>query len=54
MVASDNFYVRKDSGDFPGSPVVKNSPCNAGTQVDPWSREILRAAGQLSPGVTTT
>ena len=54
MVGSDNFYVKKDSGDFPGSPVVKNSPCDAGTQVDPWFREIRRAAGQLSPGVTTT
>ena len=31
MVGSDNFYVKKDSGDFPGSPVVKNSPCDAGT-----------------------
>ena len=22
---------------FPGSPVVKNPPCNAGVRFDPWS-----------------
>ena len=34
---------------FPGGAVVKNPPCNVGHQLDPWSRKIPHAMGQLSP-----
>ena len=40
--------------DFPGSPVVKNPPCNAGDVGSvsvQWSN-IPHTTGQLSPGVT--
>ena len=42
--------------DFPGSPVAKNSPANAGdiAGFDPWSRKIPCALGQASPYATTT
>jgi len=41
--------------DFPGGPVVKNPPANAGdTGFDPWSRKIPHAAGQQCPCTTTT
>ena len=31
-------YLKMDLGDFPGGPVVKNPPSNAGdTGFDPWS-----------------
>ena len=40
--------------DFPGAPVVKNLPANAGNMgFNPWSREIPHAVGQLSPSNTT-
>ena len=38
----------------PGGPVVKNLPCNARRQFDPWSRRIPHAAEQLGPCATTT
>ena len=34
---------------FPGGPVVKNLPDNAGTQVWPLVRKIPHATGQQSP-----
>ena len=41
--------------DFPGGPVVKNPPANAGGQgFDPWSGKMPHAAEQLSPCATTT
>ena len=44
-----------NSGDFPGSTVVKNPPANAGGHgFDPWSWKISHAAEQLSPCATTT
>ena len=42
--------------DFPGGPVVKNPPSNAGDAVSIPGRGAKnpRAAGQLSPHTTTT
>ena len=41
--------------DFPGGPVVKNSPCNAGETGSIPSQEtkILHATGLLSPPAAT-
>ena len=41
--------------DFPGSPVVKNSPSNAGDVglIPGWGTKIPHAAGQLSPCAAT-
>ena len=39
---------------FPGDPVVKNLPTNAGTRFDPWSGKIPHAEGQLSVYTATT
>ena len=43
-------------GDFPGGPVVKNLPSNAGDvgSIPGWGTKIPHAAGQLIPRVTTT
>ena len=43
-------------GDFPGGPVVKNLPSNAGDPgaVPGWGTRIPYAMGQLSPCTTTT
>ena len=40
----------KGTRDFPGGPVVKNTPCNAGDLglIRGWGTKILHAAGQLS------
>ena len=42
-------------GDFPGGPVVKNPPSNAGDvgSIPGWGTKIPRAAGQLSLCATT-
>ena len=40
---------------FPGSPVVKSLPCNAGdTSFNPWFGKIPHAVEQLSPWATRT
>ena len=41
--------------DFPGGPVVKNPPCNAGDlgSIPDWITKIPQATGQLSPCTTT-
>ena len=46
----------KNIWDFPGGPVVKNSPSNAGDPglIPGWGTKIPHAAGQLSPCATTT
>ena len=43
-----------ESWDFPGGPVVKNPPSNAGdtSSIPGWRTKIPHAAGQLSPGAT--
>ena len=42
-------------GDFPGGPVVKNPPSNAGDagSIPGWGTKIPHALGQLSVGATT-
>ena len=42
-------------GDFPGGPVVKNVPSNAGDvgSIPGWGTKIPHATGQLSPCTTT-
>ena len=42
-------------GDFPGGPVVKNLPSNAGDtgSIPGWGTKIPHTAGQLSPCATT-
>ena len=44
------------SGDFPGGPVVKNPPSNAGDagSIPGRGTKIPQAAEQLSPCATTT
>ena len=44
-----------ETGDFPGGPVVKNLPSNAGNagSIPGWRTKIPHAAGQLSPWATT-
>ena len=44
------------SWDFPGGPVVKNPPSNAGNAglIPGWGTKILHVTGQLSPCATTT
>ena len=46
----------KNIGDFPGGPVVKNPPCNAGDvgSIPGQGTKISHVAGQLSPCTTTT
>ena len=41
--------------DFPGGPVVKNLPSNAGDAglIPGWGTKIPHAVGQLSPSATT-
>ena len=42
-------------GDFPGGPVVKNPPSNAGDMgsIPGWGAKIPQAVGQLSPWDST-
>ena len=43
-------WLRRNCGDFPGSPVVKNLPCNAGDMGSSpgWGTGISHASEQLS------
>ena len=52
---SKNIY-KKSRGDFPGGPVVKTLPSNAGDtgSIPSWGTKIPHAAGQLNPCATTT
>ena len=47
---------KSNERDFPGGPVVKNPPSNAGDtgSIPGWGTKIPHAAGQLSPCATTT
>ena len=42
--------------DYPGGPVVKNPPSNAGDvgSIPDWGTKIPHATGQLSPHTATT
>ena len=47
-------FFKRHSVGFPGGPVVKNLPANAGGHgFDPWSRKIPHGVDQLSPCSTT-
>ena len=48
--------LKQVDGDFPGGPVVKNLPCNAGGagSISGQGTKISHAAGQLNPRATTT
>ena len=50
------FNLKKERRDFPGGPVVKNPPCNAGDvgSIPGQGTKILHAVGQLSPHARTT
>ena len=47
-------FLKKRWGGFPGGPVVKNLPANAGDMTLTWSEKISHAAGQLSLFTVTT
>ena len=49
-------YFKANPRDFPGGPVVKNPPSNAGDAglIPGRGTKIPHAAGQLSPRATTT
>ena len=49
-------FKKLDSRDFPGGPVVKNLPCNAGNTGSIPSQGTKTSHGreQLSPQATTT
>ena len=56
-MAEPGFEFRKpDSRDFPGGPVVKHPPPNAGdaSSIPGWGTKIPHATGQLSPCTATT
>ena len=48
--------IKRNERDFPGGPVVKNMPYNAGDAglIPGQGTKIPHAAGQLSPSATTT
>ena len=49
-------YLKYITRDFPGGPVVKNLPCNAGAMSSSpaWGTKIQHVMQQLSPSATTT
>ena len=56
LESRDTEIVETNMGDFPGGPVVKNPPSNAGDagSIPGWGTEIPHTTGQLSPRATTT
>ena len=50
-----SFWSNEENWDFPGGPVVKNPPCNAGDvgSITGRGTKIPHVAGQLSPRTTT-
>ena len=49
-------FLNRNNRDFPGGPVVKNPPTNAGNagSIPGRGTKIPHAAGQLSPRATAT
>ena len=47
-------FTKTYGKDFPGDPVVKSPPANAGDGFDPWSVKSSHAVRQLNPCITTT
>ena len=56
LVSYPQKFWKGDSWDFPGGPVVKNPPCNAGNLglVHGWGPKIPQASRQQSPSTTAT
>ena len=56
MSSIETVIQKRKFWDFPGGPVVKNPPYNAGDAglIPGLGTKILHAAGQLSPCATTT
>ena len=54
MLKDKTKYKRMSKRDFPGSPVVKNPPSNAGVSIPGRGTKIPHAVGQLSLCATTT
>ena len=50
QIISKNFSGNKETQDFPGGPVVKNLPCNAGDtgSIPGQGTKIPHALGKLS------
>jgi len=50
-----SFHKNQMPWDFPGGPVVKNPPCNAGDMglIPGWGTKIPHAAGQLNLSTAT-
>ena len=47
-------FIKKYGRDFPGDPVVKSLPANAGDGFDPWPVKSSHAVRQLNPCITAT
>ena len=52
----DSLLPKDSEGDFPGGPMVKNSPCNSedAGSIPGWGTKIPCVKGQLSLCATTT
>ena len=50
------YNTKNEPWDFPGGPVVKNPPSNAGDRgsIPGWGAKIPHDPGQLSPRAATT
>ena len=62
QMATYLIWLRRNCGDFPGGPVVKNLPCNAGdvgsspgwgTGISHASEQLSHALQALSPCITS-
>ena len=47
-------FIKKYGRDFPGDPVVKSLPANAGDGFDPWPVKSSHVVRQLNPCITAT
>ena len=56
IVAEKKLKKKKVKEDFPGGPVIKHLPCNAGDVglIPGWGTRIPHAVEQLSPCAPTT
>ena len=55
-IGEGKLTIQEQQGDFPGGPVIKNPPCNAGDSSSILGRgsKIPRAKEHLNPGAATT
>ena len=56
QMAAYLIWLRRNCGDFPGSPVVKNLPCNAGDggSSPGWGTGISYASRATKPCIAST